>query len=287
LRSWWGSSAVSRTRRYAANPPRCLPPGVNEPDLIHFDLLQLLIGLVLGALIGAAGGLFGIGGGLLAIPILGLFFGLDQQHAQGTAMVMVAPNVLIGLYTYAKRGKMNRRIAVALALSAVPFTYLGAHLATHVASAPLRRGFAIFLIAIGCVFVWRALRGKPTTDADEKKTPWPVAIPIGIAGGILSGVFSVGGAVFAVPVLSIVFGISQAAAQGLGLALVAPGTLVGLYAYVTAGDIDWPLAIPLAFAGMLTVSYGVTLAYKLPEKTLRLLFAALIFLSAAGLWFKV
>jgi uncharacterized membrane protein YfcA len=254
---------------------------------MHVDVVQILVGLVLGALIGAAGGLFGIGGGLLAIPILGLFFGLDQQHAQGTAMVMVAPNVLIGLYTYARRGKMDRRIAIALALSAVPFTYLGAHVATHIASAPLRRGFAIFLIGIACVFVWRALRGKPATAADEKHTSWPAAIPIGIAGGALSGLFSVGGAVFAVPLLSIVFGIAQAAAQGLGLALVAPGTLVGLYAYVTAGDIDWPLAIPLAIAGMSTVSYGVALAYKLPEKTLRLLFAALIFLSAAALWFRV
>jgi uncharacterized membrane protein YfcA len=255
--------------------------------VIHFDVAHILIGLILGALIGAAGGLFGIGGGLLAIPILGLFFGLDQQHAQGTAMLMVAPNVMIGLYNYARRGKMNARIAIALALSAVPFTYLGAHIATHIASAPLRRGFAIFLIGIACVFVWRALRGKPTTAADEKKTPWPAAIPIGIAGGMLSGLFSVGGAVFAVPVLSIVFGIAQAAAQGLGLALVAPGTLVGLYAYIAAGDVVWPLAIPLAIAGMLTVSYGVGLAYKLPEKTLRVLFAVLIFLSAAALWFKV
>lgn len=202
-------------------------------------------------------------------------------------MVMVVPNVLIGLYSYAKRGNFNRRVAITLACSAVPFTYLGAHLATHVASAPLRRGFAIFLIAIACVFVWRALRGKPSTAADEKHTPWPAAIPIGIAGGILSGVFSVGGAVFAVPLLSIVFGVSQAAAQGLGLALVAPGTLVGLYAYVVAGDVDWSLAIPLAIAGMLCVSYGVTLAYKLSEKALRLSFAALIFLSAAALWFKV
>ncbi len=237
-------------------------------------------------MIGAAGGLFGIGGGLLAIPVLGLFFGLDQQHAQGTAMVMVAPNVLVGLVNYARRVKLDARIALALAASAVPLTYLGAHIATHVASAPLRRSFAIFLLAIGCVFVWRALRGKPVPAADAKRAPWPAAIPIGFAGGLLSGVFSVGGAVFAVPVLSIVFGISQAAAQGLGLALVAPGTLVGLYAYVSAGDVDWMLAIPLAVAGMLSVSYGVSLALKLPEKALRLLFAALIFVSAAGLWVK-
>ena len=45
--------------------------------------------LVLGAALGTVGGLFGIGGGLIAIPVLGVLFGLDQQIAQGTALVMV------------------------------------------------------------------------------------------------------------------------------------------------------------------------------------------------------
>ena len=103
------------------------------------DFSHIFIGLVLGAVFGAVGGLFGIGGGLVAIPILGVFFGLDEQHAQGTAMVMVAPNVLVGLVNYARRGGMDRRVALALAASAIPLTFLGAQIATHVASAQIGR----------------------------------------------------------------------------------------------------------------------------------------------------
>jgi len=68
--------------------------------------------LALGGVLGALGGLFGIGGGLIAIPVLALFFGLNQQHAQGTALVMVVPNVLVGLWDYARRGSVDRRVAI-------------------------------------------------------------------------------------------------------------------------------------------------------------------------------
>ena len=61
-------------------------------------MLDLALYLVLGGVLGTLGGLFGIGGGLIAIPVLGVFFGLDQQIAQGTALVMVVPNVMLALW---------------------------------------------------------------------------------------------------------------------------------------------------------------------------------------------
>mgnify|MGYP002041225292 CR=1 FL=1 len=54
-------------------------------------MIELMMYLLLGAALGTVGGLFGIGGGLIAIPVLGVLFGLDQQIAQGTALVMVVP----------------------------------------------------------------------------------------------------------------------------------------------------------------------------------------------------
>ena len=57
----------------------------------HMDIASWLLNLLLGAALGTLGGLFGIGGGLIAIPALGVLFGLDQQLAQGTALVMVVP----------------------------------------------------------------------------------------------------------------------------------------------------------------------------------------------------
>ena len=56
--------------------------------------------LLLGAVLGFCGGLLGIGGGILAIPALALWFGMDQSVAQGTALVMIAPNVVMAFWRY-------------------------------------------------------------------------------------------------------------------------------------------------------------------------------------------
>ena len=105
----------------------------------------------------------GIGGGLFAIPVLGLAFGLDQQHAQGTSLVMVVPNVAVGLWNYAKRGSMDLRLGSALALGALPSTIVGARVATHLPSARLRVAFAVFTLIIAAVTLVRALvrEGSP------------------------------------------------------------------------------------------------------------------------------
>ncbi|HBC02344.1 MAG TPA: hypothetical protein DC032_17700, partial [Pseudomonas sp.] len=66
-------------------------------------LLDIGLNVLLGLALGTLGGLFGIGGGLIAIPVLGVLFGLDQQLAQGTALVMVVPNVLLAIWRYHQR----------------------------------------------------------------------------------------------------------------------------------------------------------------------------------------
>jgi uncharacterized membrane protein YfcA len=78
-------------------------------------LLDFALNLLLGLALGTLGGLFGIGGGLIAIPALGVLFGLDQQLAQGTALVMVVPNVLLALWRYHQRNRIDWRHALALA----------------------------------------------------------------------------------------------------------------------------------------------------------------------------
>ena len=73
----------------------------------------------LGGLAGLLGGLFGVGGGFLVIPLLGFFYGMDQQTAQGTALVMVVPNVLWAFSRYQRRFGVDLRMAAAIAGSAL------------------------------------------------------------------------------------------------------------------------------------------------------------------------
>jgi uncharacterized membrane protein YfcA len=77
------------------------------------------------------------------------------------------------------------------------------------------------------------------------------------------------------------FGLAQAAAQSMGLALVAPGTLVGLATYGAAGDVNWLTGAALAVGGVPAVSYGVDLAHRLRERRLKFSFA--VFLSGAAI----
>ena len=242
--------------------------------------------VILGGVFGFLGGLFGVGGGIVAIPVLGVGFGMSEQAAQGTALVMVVPNVLVGLWRYYRLGGMDPRLAISLAAGAVPLTFIGAHYATHLPSGPLRIAFVVFILAIAAYMAWRTFGGARMAP-HARPWPWPYAIVVGMIGGALSGLFSVGGATFAVPAMTLGFGLSQVAAQGMALALVAPGTVVGVVIYALAKDIDWPVGIALALGGVFGVSYGVGLAHRLPDRTLRGLFIAFLLASAVALGLKV
>jgi uncharacterized membrane protein YfcA len=247
--------------------------------------VEVMAFFVLGLALGWLGGLFGIGGGIFAIPILGLAFRLNQQQAQGTALVMIVPTVLIGAYQYWRRGGIDARIALLLAATAAPMTFLFARIAVALPSAPLRRDFALFLIAVAAYYAFRAY-AESRTDRNDIRLPWQLTGLVGILGGILSGIFTVGGAVFSTPLLTIAFGMSQTVAQGLGLALVIPGLVIGLSVYGAAGDVHWPIGIALAAGSILTVSSGVAFAHRLPEPTLKYAFAAFMALAGLLLWVK-
>src|ERR1044071_6427741 len=99
---------------------------------------RILAAGALGVVSGLFGGLFGIGGGVLAIPLLGLAYGLHQQMAQGTVLVMVVPNVLFGLWGYRRRVGVDLRIGATLAVTATVSTYPAAHFAPERAPHGLR-----------------------------------------------------------------------------------------------------------------------------------------------------
>jgi uncharacterized membrane protein YfcA len=241
-----------------------------------------LIFLVLGALFGFLGGVFGIGGGIVAIPILGIVFGLSEQLAQGTATVMVAINALAGIYSYLRAVKIDWRIVVAIAIPAFPITVIASRIATLLPSRDLRFGFATFTVLLAAYMWWRATR-KPA--AVERTPPaWQWASLVGVGTGVLSGLFTIGGAIFAVPILSGVFGLSQIAAQATALAFVTPGIFLSLWVFASAGDVDWSIAIPLALGGVFAVKYGVALARRLPDRVLRYAWVGFLLACAVGLF---
>lgn len=246
------------------------------------DLITAVVHVLLGALLGTIGGLFGIGGGLIAIPALGVLFGLDQQMAQGTALMMVVPNVMLALWRYHQRNPIDLRHALALGLSGLLTAWLASLLAVQLDARSMRWAFVGFLLALAAFNLWRLGRGWPS-GGSQLRHPWPWLIPLGAASGLLGGLFAVGSAVLATPALTALFGVSQVIAQGLSLALALPATVVTLATYAAHGEVDWQIGVPLAVGGLLSISWGVKLAHALPDRLLRQLFCAFLIVCAIGL----
>ena len=154
-------------------------------------LLDWLLEILLWAALGFLGGMFGIGGGVLAIPTLGLLFGFSQQMAQGTAMVTVVPNVYLALWLYHRRHRLSLGLGLALVVGSILFTYLAARLALGMDSHVLRRCFAGF---VGCVALYLTYRAGATQWTAAERPPvlsrkWLPAVGalVGLIGGFFIG----------------------------------------------------------------------------------------------------
>ena len=110
------------------------------------DLLYILLGLAAGAL----SGLIGIGGGVIIVPALVLFFGLSQHQAQGTTLALLVPPIgLPAAWTYYKLGHVNFEVAMLVCVGFFLGGYLGAKLAAGLSNVALERVFGIAMLAIG------------------------------------------------------------------------------------------------------------------------------------------
>lgn len=248
--------------------------------------------LLSGALIGFTGGVLGIGGGLLAIPLLGLVFNMPQQAAQGTALVMVLPAVLLTVRKYNQRARIDWYAAAAGAASSIVFTWVGARIALGADPILLRRVYAAFILCIAIFYFYQSRPKKNKTiargDESGKTTsrPAPARDPaqihkvwfalLGVMAGLASGIFGVGGSVLAVPFLTTYFRLSQTSAQALALTMIVPGVIVALATYTAHGQAHWLIGLPLAAGSICCVPYGVRCAYAMPEPRLKMIFALML-----------
>ena len=113
--------------------------------MIH---IAALMGL--GIVAGLTSGLIGIGGGIIIVPVLVLFFGFSQQLAQGTTLaLMVPPLGAFAAWTYYRQGYVDIKTAVIICFGFLVGSVLGADLALRLPSELLTRLFGAILVAIG------------------------------------------------------------------------------------------------------------------------------------------
>ena len=107
----------------------------------------IALALALGLATGVLSGLFGVGGGILFVPIL-LALGLGQLEAQATSLLAILPTVAAGAWNQRRYGNLRVRTALIVGLASVVGVEIGARIATALPEDTLRRLFAVLLFAV-------------------------------------------------------------------------------------------------------------------------------------------
>jgi len=107
--------------------------------------------------IGSMTGLFGIGGGFLAIPVLVLFFQVPQNKAAGTSLLIIALNSITAFFGHYKIwSEVNWKVPIAMAVSAVVISQLASGKSAGISPTILKRAFAVLLFSISVITLLNA-----------------------------------------------------------------------------------------------------------------------------------
>jgi uncharacterized protein len=113
-----------------------------------------------------------------------------------------------------------------------------------------------------------------------------IIILVGIAAGMLGGLVGVGGGIIIVPALVYLLGVSQKTAQGTSLGLIMlPVGILGVLQYYKQGHVDFKVVGLLAIGFLLGSYFGSKVALKLPQETIKKIFAVLMILIAIKMLF--
>jgi uncharacterized membrane protein YfcA len=236
--------------------------------------ISCLIGLVAGFF----GGLVGLGGGAIMIPLLVRCFKFGQHQAHGTSLMALVFTGLSGAITYYLNGSVDFLAAALLAAAAIFTARFGALYANALPEWQLKRAFGFFLILVSLLLLSKpylshlALLAHPATG-------WVKVVALlasGALAGFLSGMMGVGGGAIMVPAMVLLVGDSQYTAQGSSLLAMVPAGSVGAYTHWRLGNVVTRV-LPGLIPGIFIGTYGGgSLAHLLTEANLRLVFGAVI-----------
>lgn len=115
--------------------------------------------VIIGGLGGVAAGLFGVGGGIVIVPALIYWAGFSQHKATGTSLAVLLPPIgLAAVIEYYRRGNVDVRAAMLLAVSMFVGAWGGAVIANQMKGPHLRLAFGVFVCALGVYLVHGACK---------------------------------------------------------------------------------------------------------------------------------
>jgi uncharacterized protein len=271
-------------------------------NVLEFTFLVWAASLVAGFL----GSLTGLGGGVVLVPLLTIFFHVDLRYAIGASLVSVIATSSGSAAAYVKEGFSNIRIGMFLEIATTIGALFGAYLTAKVPANAIAIIFAIVLLYSAYV----SRRTRPRTDTEEPPDPQATKlkmngsfpdtsgvrqynvyhVPTGFGvmwiAGTLSGLLGIGSGALKVVAMD------QAMKIPFKVSTTTSNFMIGVTAaasagvYLSRGYIDPSLAMPVMIGVLIGSLMGTRVLVKTQTKRLRLVFSVVIVLLGVEMMFK-
>lgn len=249
---------------------------------IMITVMQGVLGLGCGGLVGFSLGLVGGGGSILAVPLMVYVVGLPNPHvAIGTSAIAVAANAAVNLGNHARGGNVHWSCALVFAGAGIMGAFGGSLLGKQMNGQNLLALFAVLMLVIAVLMLkTRAHVGEHRVAISSSNVP--MLLGLGLVTGTLSGFFGIGGGFLIVPALMLATGMSILSAISSSLVAVTAFGLTTAVSYAWSGLISWTLALVFIVGGIAGGLVGSAAARSLSVRRggLNVVFATIIILVA-------
>jgi uncharacterized membrane protein YfcA len=251
------------------------------PPVPRRSASQVLLLILIGAIGGVLSGAFGVGGGIIMVPLLTTMAKLDHRRAAATSLVAIIPAAIVGTVTYGLAGHLDVLAAVLIAAGGVVGSFLGTRLLRNLSIRWLRWLFIGLLVLVAV----RLFFEIPARTGVIALTPFsiPGLVVLGLVMGIASGLFGIGGGVIVVPILVAVFGAGDLLAKGTSLLAIIPGAVTGTVRNARAGLVDVIDGTIVGVTAAAASFAGVAIAAALSPQLATILFALLLLTATVQL----
>jgi len=213
-----------------------------------------IILIVTGVTVGTLSGFFGIGGGMILVPIL-MLLGIDIKEAIGISIVQMVFSSIYGSYLNYKKGSLVLGEGIWVGVGGFFGGFFGAYVSTLVSATILEYLFLMLLVFA----LYRLFSAKSKDDAEVKTLNSMVLFSVGGIIGVFAISLGVGGSILLTPILAGFLHYPIKKAVSAGLFFVAFSSVAGLISHLSIGHIELEKGLYVATASLLGVYIGIWL----------------------------
>ncbi len=239
--------------------------------------VELILLVSASVLIGGLGALLGIGGGVLLVPVLALFFDVPMHIAIGAGLIAVIGSSCAASSVYVGRGMANVSLALTLEIATTLGALTGGIMAGLISGKALSLFFGLMMLYVayhmGRGGLKRTVSPQETKEWTGTRRIFSLGLAVSYLAGNISGLLGIGGGVIKLPAMYLIMRVPFRIAAATSSLMVGTTAAASAFIYYARGDMDLGIAGPAALGTFLGALVGARLLVRFRVSHLTLLFS--------------